>query len=108
MPEEAGKTTISSLAVTLISHDGHSVAVPLELARYSRTICALLDSQSGGGEQPTTVHFPPGPITARTLQEAVRYMRFRREWEGRPDAPRYEIDPDIVRDLTLAADYLDL
>jgi hypothetical protein len=35
-------------------------------------------------------------------------MRFKKEWDGRADAPRFNIDPNFLRDLTIVADYLDI
>lgn len=105
MPDTGATTnSSSSSSITLISSDGHEVMVSVELARYSKTINAALNSN----HFLTVFQFPPGMATLPVLSEIVRYMNYRKEYEGRLDAPQFEIPPDIVRDLTLAADFLDI
>ena len=48
------------------------------------------------------------PATQQVLQELYRYMKFKREWQGRPDAPHFDVDKQVLRELTIVADYLDI
>jgi hypothetical protein len=101
--EETTSANISR-TISLISSDGHRMAVPVELARYSKTISAALEAN----DVIAAFQFPPGIATGAILDEIVRYMKYRKEYEGRLDAPKYDIPENVVRDLTLAADYLDI
>lgn len=91
--------------VTLVC-DEHQIQIPETLARYSKTISALLDSNEG--QQDVTFSFPAGLASIKLVEEIVRYMRYRREYDGKLDAPKYDIDHNVLRDLTLLADYLDI
>lgn len=89
--------------IKLTAFDGHQVVVPVELAMYSGTIKAMMLQQPNSLE----IQFPTDLISGNILDEVVRYMRFRKENEA-CEVGRYEIDPNIVRDLAVAADYLDI
>lgn len=99
------------ITVALVGNDGHTVRVPQELASYSRTISAALHGPQDSLEhdQVVTFSFPHSiPATQPVLDEVVRYMQFKKQWDGRADAPRFDLQVDILHDLTIVADYLDI
>ena len=98
------------VTVALVGNDGHSVSVPVQLARYSKTItAAIAPFIDEGSDEVVTFSFPPSiPASQAVLDEVVRYMSFKHQWDGKWDVPRFDLKIDILHDLTIVADYLDI
>lgn len=47
-------------------------------------------------------------IDAVLLSHAVRYLQSRRDGDGAPDAPLFQVPPALALDMMLVADFLDI
>ena len=105
MATESPSLPPTDAAVTLISQEGTKFVCPLELARFSGTLKAMLDSGSAGQE----VHLKN--IPAKILEYVVAYFAYRQKYtdlKEPAEIPEFPICGEDALDVLIAANFLDV
>lgn len=90
--------------VKLVSREGKEFLVPRGVARISKTIEASLrgDYRESKGE----IKFPE--ITSQVLEKVVEYLHYKQKYTNYTQPiPEFPIEPDMVPELLMAANFLD-
>lgn len=93
--------------VKLISEDGEEFVIPESVAKVSKTLKAMLESNFIEGQSGT---IKLSTIKGRVLARVVAYLQYNVKFALEEDLskiPQFEIGDDMAIDLALAANYLD-
>eukprot|EP00033_Pygsuia_biforma_P001100 GCRY01001252.1.p1 GENE.GCRY01001252.1~~GCRY01001252.1.p1 ORF type:complete len:146 (-),score=22.45 GCRY01001252.1:58-495(-) len=92
--------------VVLISADGDSFEITMEEACVSKTIKNMLTAPGHYAETETR-EITLKEISSPVMKKVIEYFRFRLKYANAPELPEFEIDPDIVLEVLMAANFLE-
>ncbi|GBG31385.1 Elongin-C [Hondaea fermentalgiana] len=89
--------------VKLISAEGHEFFLDKEVAMIATTISAMLTGNFS--ESKGEIRFPE--ISTKVLEKVVQYLHYKQKYTNSSQPiPEFDIDPEMVADLLMAANFL--
>jgi len=90
--------------VKLVSGEGHEFFVERDVAKISKTIAAMLSGSFA--ESSGEINLPE--ISSQILEKVIQYLHYKKEHTNSTQPiPEFIIEPEIVADLLMAANFLD-